>query len=85
MSADVNDTALATGQAPDIARVSVAEARALIDAQRGVLVDTRDRRLYDNAHAAGAISLPLSEITALQGRIRGDSVPPDRLLMLYCA
>src|SRR3989454_6075571 len=40
----------------------------LIDAGRGVLVDARDRRLYDNAHATGAISLPLSEIEAANGR-----------------
>ncbi len=66
-------------------RITVAEARLLIDAGRGVLVDARDRRLYDNAHATGAISLPLSEIEAANGAVTPDSVPPDRLLILYCA
>ena len=42
-----------------VRRISVSEAHALLDAGRGVLVDVRDRRLYDNTHAAGAVSLPL--------------------------
>lgn len=69
----------------EAARISVADAHALIAAGRGVLVDARSRNLYDNAHPAGAISLPLSEIEAAQGRVQVDSVPPDRVLILYCA
>lgn len=66
-------------------RITVAGARLLIDAGRGLLVDARDRRLYDNAHATGAISLPLAEIEATNGAVTPDSVPPDRVLILYCA
>lgn len=62
----------------DVPRLAVGDARALIDAGRAVLVDTRDRRLYDNAHAEGAISLPLAEIEAT-------ALPADRILILYCA
>ncbi len=76
MNPDTNDA---------LKRITVAEARLLIDAGRGVLVDARDRRLYDNAHATGAISLPLSEIEAANGHVTPNSVPPDRLLILYCA
>ncbi len=68
-----------------VQRISVADARALVDAGRGVLVDARDRRLYDNAHAVGAISLPLSEIEAANGHVTPNSVPLDRILILYCA
>jgi rhodanese-related sulfurtransferase len=69
----------------DVQRISVTEAHALIVGGRGVLVDTRGRYLYDNTHAAGAVSLPLVEIEAAEGRVRVDSVPPDRVLILYCA
>lgn len=62
----------------DVWRLPVGDARALIEAARAVLVDTRDRRLYDNAHAEGAISLPLAEIEAA-------APPADRILILYCA
>ncbi len=68
-----------------VQRISVAEARPLVDAGRAVLVDPRDRRLYDNAHATGAISLPVSDIEAANGRIAAGSVPPDRILIFYCA
>ena len=68
-----------------VKRITVAEAHRLVDAGRGVLVDARDRRLYDNAHATGAISLPLSEIEAANGHVTPNSAPPDRILILYCA
>ncbi|HEX9418367.1 MAG TPA: rhodanese-like domain-containing protein [Methylomirabilota bacterium] len=54
-------------------------------AGRGVLVDTRDGRLFDNAHAAGALSLPLATLEAAQGRAPVGVLPPDRTLILYCA
>ncbi|HEV2749996.1 MAG TPA: rhodanese-like domain-containing protein [Gemmatimonadales bacterium] len=66
-------------------RLSVAEASQLIAAGRGVLVDTRGRHHYDNAHAAGAVSVPLVAIEATEGRAATDAVPPDRVLILYCA
>jgi len=65
--------------------MSVAEAHALLASGGSVLVDTRSRNLFDNAHATGAISLPLSEIEAAHGAITLDGVPPDRLILLYCA
>jgi rhodanese-related sulfurtransferase len=68
-----------------LSRLTVTEAHELVAAGRGVLVDTRDRRLFDNAHPAGAVSLPLASIEAAQGRPPADSLPPDRILILYCA
>src|SRR5437667_6011701 len=69
----------------DVRRIPVTEARALLEAGRGVLVDVRDRSLYDNTHAAGAVSLPLAVIQATQGQVPAGAVPPDRVLILYCA
>src|SRR6266704_3449849 len=50
------------GMTPDpndvVQRISVADARAQVDAGRGVLVDARDRRLYDNARAVVARYAP---------------------------
>ncbi len=69
----------------DVRRISVAEARALLETGRGVLVDVRDHRLHDDTHAAGAVSLPLAVIQATQGRVPAGAVPPDRVIILYCA
>ena len=68
-----------------VRRISVSEARVLLDAGRGVLVDVRGRRLYEQSHAAGAVSLPLAVIEATQGQVSAGAVPPDRVLILYCA
>ncbi|MGH7701406.1 MAG: rhodanese-like domain-containing protein [Gemmatimonadales bacterium] len=51
----------------------------------GVLVDARDRRLYDNAHAAGAVSLPLADADGPEGRARAEALAGGRTLILYCA
>jgi len=70
---------------PAVSRLTAAEAHELVAAGRGVLVDTRDARLFDNAHAAGALSLPLSTLQASQGHVPVGSLPPDRVLVFYCA
>jgi len=69
----------------EIRRVSVAEARALAASGRAVLVDTRDRRLFDNAHLPGALSLPVAEIDATDGNAPATAWPPDAVAILYCA
>ncbi|HXF96585.1 MAG TPA: hypothetical protein VNI61_10860 [Gemmatimonadales bacterium] len=66
-------------------RLAVAEALALVAAGRGVLADARDRRLYDNAHAEGALSLPLAELEGPEGRARAEAGAAGRVLILYCA
>ena len=68
-----------------VRRIPPVEARALVTSGSAVLVDTRDRRLYDNLHPVGALSLPLAEIEATGGRPPRGSLPSDGLLILYCA
>lgn len=48
-------------------------------AEQVQLVDVRTREAYDFAHAAGAISLPESELAR-----RASELPTDRTLVLYC-
>ena len=85
MASDSNDATAAPRDVPAFRQLSVAEAHALVESGDGVLVDTRGRKLYDNAHATGAVSLPVSEIEAANGAVTVDAVPSDRLLILYCA
>lgn len=66
----------------EIPRISAAQARTLVEQEGAVLVDTRDRRLFDNSHAVGAISIPLREIQASEAR-RG-LLPRDGRLVFYC-
>src|SRR6266700_1035712 len=66
--------------APDegtpVTGLTAAQAYELVAGGRGVLVDTRDRRLFDNAHAAGALSLPLTILEAGQGHAPVGVLPP---------
>jgi len=81
-----HDSANATpGEGPAVSGLTATQAHELVAAGRGVLVDTRDGRLFDNAHAAGALSLPLATIEAAQGHAATASLPPDRVIILYCA
>ena len=80
------DPANATpGEGPAVSGVTAAQAHELVAAGRAVLVDTRDRRLFYNAHAAGALSLPLAVIEAAHGHAPVGLLPPDRRIILYCA
>ena len=72
-------------EGPLVSGLTPAQAHELVAAGRGVLVDTRDARLFDNAHVAGALSLPLGTIEAARGSLPLASLPPDRILILYCA
>jgi rhodanese-related sulfurtransferase len=67
-----------------IARVSPAEARDLIDGGRAVLVDTRDRRYYQEAHALGAVSVPFAEIRRSGDHPALRAVPHGHRIILYC-
>jgi rhodanese-related sulfurtransferase len=63
-----------------VARISVAAAKALADAGEAILVDVRTAATYEQSHIAGAVSLPASEVAR-----RSAELPPDELIIFYCA
>jgi rhodanese-related sulfurtransferase len=65
--------------------MNVSQALPLVNAGQAVLVDARDPRLFENLHAAGALSLPIAELEGANGGHIITSLPRDRLLLLYCA
>jgi hypothetical protein len=64
---------------PEVPRIALDEARSLLDTEEAILVDVRSESSYDRAHAAGAISVPESEVNN-----RLDELPRDQELILYC-
>ncbi len=80
-----NSTNAAPDEGPAVSGLTPPQAHELVAGGRAVLVDTRDGRLFDNAHAAGALSLPLATIEAAQGHAPAGVLPPDRMIILYCA
>ena len=61
-----------------VARISLDEALEKLEQGEAVLVDVRSSASYDNAHAAGATSIPEEEIDA-----RINELPRDQDLVLY--
>lgn len=68
-----------------IRRIAPANARRLVEDGDAVLVDTRDRQFYKEAHAAGAISVPFGEIRRSADHSALRSVPEGQTIVLYCA
>ncbi|MGD8462475.1 MAG: rhodanese-like domain-containing protein [Anaerolineae bacterium] len=64
---------------PDVQRISLEETKDKMESGQAVLVDVRSQSSYDNAHAAGAISIPEAEMDA-----RLSELPSDKLVILYC-
>jgi hypothetical protein len=68
----------AVSSSEDVRRVSPEEARVLVEGGGAVLYDTRSAQSYASQHAAGAISLPESEVTRRFGEL-----PTDKALIFY--
>lgn len=64
----------------DIARISVVEAKAQVEAGRAILVDVRSKGSYDQVRISGAVSMPGSEVARRYGEL-----PHDKLVIFYCA
>jgi hypothetical protein len=63
---------------PDVPRISPAEAHGQQQAGTGVIIDVRDAAFYQEAHAAGALSVPEDELLA-----QLDNLPTDKTLIFY--
>lgn len=64
---------------PDVPRMSLKDTQTQLQRGKAVLIDVRDKEAYDEAHAAGALSIPQSELAA-----RLSELPRDKMLIFYC-
>ena len=64
---------------PEIARVSVEDAKAALDTGTAIFVDVRGDQAYAAAHVAGSVSLPLTEIET-----RLAELDPKQWIITYC-
>jgi hypothetical protein len=62
-----------------IPRVSVGDAKAALDLNQAVFVDTRGKVFYDEKHIPGALSIPLEELPT-----RLNELDPKDWIILYC-
>ena len=64
----------------DVLRIGVVEAKAKMDAGEAILVDVRTEGAYKGQHIAGAISIPVDQVSR-----RHAQLPDDKLIIFYCA
>lgn len=63
---------------PDVPRISLQDTQDRLASGKAVLIDVRSKESYDRAHAAGALSIPETEMQA-----RVEELPRDIDLVLY--
>jgi rhodanese-related sulfurtransferase len=61
-------------------RVSLEEAKTMIDAGNAVVIDVRQPDEWASGHVAGAIHIPVDDVIA-----RIDELPADKDLLFICA
>jgi 3-mercaptopyruvate sulfurtransferase SseA len=64
---------------PEIARISLVDAKAAYDQKKALFVDVRDSGSFDAGHVTGAVNIPLADIET-----RLAELPKDRWIILYC-
>jgi hypothetical protein len=61
-----------------VPRIELGVAKEMADAGEAVLVDVRTKATFDQAHIAGAVSMPSSEVLD-----RYHELPTDKLVIFY--
>lgn len=64
---------------PEIERVSLADAKAALDAGSAIFVDVRSAEAYAVNHIPGALNLPLGELESRLGEL-----DPNQWILTYC-
>jgi 3-mercaptopyruvate sulfurtransferase SseA len=64
-----------------VPRVTVEEAKSAFDNGKAIIVDVRSAESYAAGHAAGAISIPL---TNFENNIEDLSLDKDQWIITYC-
>jgi hypothetical protein len=68
-----------TARPSDVKRITLEDAKTLLDNDTAVLYDTRTLNEYRRQHAAGAVLFPIGEEEARFGEL-----PGDKTLIFYC-
>ena len=61
-------------------RITVTEAKELLDKGKAVVIDVRNQAAYDQAHIRGSKLIPAAEILN-----HVDELPRDKTIITYCS
>jgi len=65
----------------DVPRISAEQAKAAMESGAAIIVDVRDKALYDVEHIAGSISISLTDMEA---NPTGLNLDKDQWIITYC-
>ena len=65
---------------PNVARISLAGAKEIFDADSAVFLDVRTADEHQASHIAGSLSIPFGELA-----LRLDELPRGKEIITYCA
>ncbi|MFI4875433.1 MAG: rhodanese-like domain-containing protein [Blastopirellula sp. JB062] len=64
--------------------VSLPKIKQSVEQEKGVLVDVREQREWDQGHVQGAIFLPLSKLKNGLSESDVQALPKDKILYTHC-
>lgn len=64
---------------PEIARVSIQDARAALESGEAILLDVRSADAFAGRHITGAVNIPLTQLEA-----RISELDPQKWIIPYC-
>ena len=64
---------------PEIARVSIEDAKAALESGSAILLDVRSADAYAGSHIADAVNIPLAELESRIGEL-----DPNHWIITYC-
>ncbi|HEU4766188.1 MAG TPA: rhodanese-like domain-containing protein [Pyrinomonadaceae bacterium] len=70
----------AHAHADDVKRITTAELEALMKEGKAVVVDVRNKAMFDAGHIRGAKLIPVGEVAN-----RANELPKDKTIVTYCS
>ena len=70
----------AQAHADDVKRITTAELEALMKEGKAVVVDVRNKAMFDAGHIRGAKLIPVGEVAN-----RANELPKDKTIVTYCS
>lgn len=80
--ANTANTTTPVSQIPhaDVPRITTNELETLMKEDKAVVVDVRNKAMYDQGHIRGAKLIPVGEVGA-----RANELPRDKMIVTYCS
>jgi hypothetical protein len=79
INSERNVSSAAQGPYPNIARVTLADAKAALDQKTAVFLDVRDAGSFDAGHIPGALNIPIADVQQRAGELS-----PSDWIITYC-